>query len=341
MRPLSYLTIVSLMIVVAAAPSIGQRVAKFKIAFGSCSEENDPDQMWAEVLQQKPNLWLWLGDNIYGDSHNMDSLRAGYDKQKSHPDYQKMTKAFPIIGTWDDHDYGVNDGGKFYSKKKESKEELLQFLDVPANAKVRKHEGIYQSHVYGSGKQKIRVILLDERYFRDTLVQVKENGKKKYLINPDGDILGDAQWAWLENELKRSDAQLHIIASSFQFLSNDHLFEKWGNFPKARQRMLDLLVKLKPANTLFVSGDRHIAEISKLNLPGLGYPLYDFTSSGLTHTWSEPWVENNSLRVGELVIQKNFGVIEVEWGKKGPTVTMQARGKGNVVFAEERVAFGL
>jgi alkaline phosphatase D len=318
-----------------------QNPGRFKIAFGSCSEEKDPDQMWSEVLQQKPTLWMWVGDNIYGDSHNMDSLRAGYEKQTRHPDYQTMKKSFPIIGTWDDHDYGVNDGGKFYSKKKESKEELLRFLNVPAEADVRKHEGVYQSFVFGDGKQKIKIILLDLRTFRDTLKSVKENGKKKYITNVEGDVLGEAQWMWLENELKKSDAKLHIIASSYQFLSNDHIFEKWGNFPKAWQRMLDLLVKLKPANVLFVSGDRHIAEISRLKVPGLKYPLYDFTSSGLTHTWSEPWVEKNSLRVGELVIQKNFGVIEIEWRRKGPLVKMQAIGKGNVVYVEEWVDFGL
>lgn len=318
----------------------GQTPNVFKIAFGSCSEEKDPNQMWGEVLEQKPDLWMWIGDNIYGDSHNMDTLKAGYNRQKSHPDYQKMIKTFPIIGTWDDHDYGTNDGGKLFSKKKESKEQLLNFLDVPSDAQVRKHEGVYQSFVFGKEKQKIKIILLDQRTFRDTLIQVRENGKNKNMENPEGDILGETQWAWLENELKKSDAKLHIIASSYQFLANDHAFEKWGNFPKARQRMLDLLVKIKPSNTLFVSGDRHIAEISKLPLQGLDYPLYDFTSSGLTHTWSEPWAENNSLRVGELVIQKNYGLIQVEWKKQGPLVTLQAKGKGNKVYAEQVIDFG-
>ncbi len=319
--------------------SVAQHQNSFKIAFGSCSEQKDPDQMWSEVLNQKPNLWIWIGDNVYGDTHNMDSLQACYAVQKNHPDYKRMIQSFPIIGTWDDHDYGVNDGGRFFSKKRESKEKMLAFLDVPTDAEVRKHDGIYQSFFYGTGKEKIKIILLDQRSFRDTLARSKEKGKR-YEINPEGDILGDAQWAWLEKELKNSDARLHIIASSYQFLSNEHGFEKWGNFPKARQRMLDLLVKLKPANTFFVSGDRHIAEISKLNLPGLPYPLYDFTSSGLTHTWSEVWVENNSLRVGELVIQKNYGLITVEWKKKGPVVTLQARGKNSAMFLEEKIDFG-
>lgn len=281
---------------------------------------------------------MWVGDNIYGDTHNMDTLRMQYNMQKNRADYQKMIQRFPIIGTWDDHDYGVNDGGKFFSKRKESKERMLEFLDVPAQADVRKHEGVYQSFIYGTGKKKIKVILLDTRSFRDTLAKSAEKGKR-YVVNEEGDVLGEAQWTWLEKELSNSDARLHVIASSIQFLADDHAFEKWGNFPKARKRMLDLLVKIKPASTFFVSGDRHMAEISKLNLPGLDYPLYDFTSSGLTHTWSTPWEEKNSLRVGGLIIKKNYGLINVVWKKDNPVVTIQAMGKNNEMLAQEIIDF--
>lgn len=316
----------------------GQTPARFTIAFGSCSHQDDEEQMWNDVLKQKPNLWMWIGDNIYGDTHNMDSMKAMYDMQKARPDYQAIVKSMPVIGTWDDHDYGINDGGKYFSKKEESKQVMLEFLDVPADAEVRKHKGVYQSYEYGPAKKKIKIILLDTRYFRDTLARTKEKGKR-YVTNVDGDILGEEQWSWLEKELKSSHAQLNIIASSIQFLSKDHMFEKWENFPKARKRMLDLLEKVKPANTLFVSGDRHMAEISKLKLPGLKYPLYDFTSSGLTHTWEQPWEEQNSLRVGELIIKKNYGLIKVAWAKKGPLVTLEVRGNNGALYEQEIIDF--
>jgi alkaline phosphatase D len=318
--------------------STGAQQPPFKIAFGSCSRQTSKDHLWREILQKNPNLWMWIGDNVYADTHNMDSLRRDYAVQKSHPDYQRLMKMTRIIGTWDDHDYGANDGGKFYSKKDQSKEELLRFLDVPVDAEVRKHGGVYQSFSYGKGKKSVKVILLDTRYFRDTLERSIEKGKR-YELNQDGDVLGETQWTWLEKELKNSKASVHIIASSIQFLANEHGFEKWGNFPKARQRMFDLLQKIKPARALFVSGDRHIAEFSKIKLAGLGYPLYDFTSSGLTHTWSEAWEEKNELRVGKIIIEKNYGLISIEWIKKKPVVTLQVLGKDNKVFAEERIDF--
>jgi alkaline phosphatase D len=310
-----------------------------RIAFGSCSEEDTEEQMWTDIVAQKPQLWIWLGDNVYADTHDMTFLKKQYQKQKFNPDYQQLVKACPVIGIWDDHDYGVNDGGKFYTKKKESKEELLRFLDVPGDAPVRQHEGAYSSYIIGTGKQTVRVILLDTRYFRDTLYRSKEPGKR-YEINKTGDMLGEEQWKWLEKELKESDAALNIIGSSIQFIAEDHGYEKWANFPAARQRLIQLLSKVKPKNTFLISGDRHIAEISKMKIPELPYELYDFTSSGLTHTWS-PGMETeiNTHRVGDLVIQKTFGLLVIDWGQSQPKVHLQIHGNKNTFYGEQILTF--
>jgi len=291
--------------------------------------------MWTEIAAQKPQLCILLGDNIYGDTHDMMWMRTQYDQQKNLPGYQLLMKTCPIIGTWDDHDYGKNDGGKHYVKKKESKDEFMRFLDIPAEDPMRSHEGVYSAYTYGPQGKQVKVILLDLRYFRDTTFRSSIPGRK-YDPNPDGDMMGEAQWMWFENELKNSTADVHIIGSSIQLIANEHYWEKWGNFPKSRQRMLDVLVKYKPRNVLVISGDRHIAEISKLELPGLSGPLYDITSSGLTHTWNTkgemPISERNSARVGDLIIQKNYGMILIDWSGKNPVVTVEIRGHNNAVW---------
>lgn len=308
------------------------------IALGSCSNEKSKDQLWGDVILQKPDIWLWLGDNVYADTHNMDSMRSDYDRQKRHPQYQQLRQSATVIGTWDDHDYGINDGGKYFSKKEQSKAELLRFLDVPQDAPVRQHTGVYQAYTFGEGSHQVKIILLDTRSFRDTL-QRSSKKNRRYEPNKTGDVLGEEQWAWLEGQLKNSTASVNIIASSIQFLANEHGFEKWGNFPKARKRMFNLLTQLKPSGVLFLSGDRHIAEFSRKTVRGLPYPLYDFTSSGLTHTWDKPWQEPNKLRVGKLIAQKNYGLITVTWLNEKPQLTMQVRGKDNVVFAEQIITF--
>jgi alkaline phosphatase D len=308
------------------------------IAFGSCSHEDDSVHLWTDIVALKPDLWIWMGDNIYGDTQDMALMKHKYNIQKSNAEYQQLLKTCPVVGTWDDHDYGINDGGKFFAKKEQSKTLALDFLDVPKNAAVRKRPGIYDSYDFGPKGKRVKVILLDTRSFRDTVISSNVAGRR-YEPNPDGDVLGDAQWKWLENELKKSAADLNIIVSSIQFLANDHYWEKWGNFPAARQRMIDLLVKSKPGNTFFISGDRHIGEISRLTLDGLPYALYDFTSSGLTHTWDGAREEKNALRVGQLIIQKNFGLIRINWNNNLPNVEMEIRGKNGTVWQSIPVRF--
>lgn len=306
-----------------------------RIAFGSCSDERKP-QPWSAVVREHPQLWIWLGDNVYADTDNMATLQAAYDKQKSDTAYQRLIATTPVIGTWDDHDYGLNDGGKEYTQRQGSKAQLLRFLGTPANDAVHQHEGIYNSHTYGTGKRKVKVILLDTRYFRDALTP-DPTKQKRYIPGP-GDMLGETQWQWLEHELRHSDAALHIIGSSIQFISEQHGFEKWANLPESYSRLTMLLRDIKPKGTFIISGDRHIAELARLDVDGLPYPLYDFTSSGLTHTWESGW-EENKYRVGDMVRQKNFGMILIDWSGNTPTVTFQVKGLANETYFEHTVRY--
>ena len=306
------------------------------IAFGSCNDHTKSQEMWKHIVKNKPELWIWLGDNIYADTENMHTMAKKYTKQKNQIDYRRLLACCPVIGTWDDHDYGVNDGGKEFPKKKESKKLMLDFLDVPKDAAVRKREGAYQSYTFGEEGKKIKMILLDARYFRDELERSLMKGMR-YVKNMEGDILGEAQWSWLEKELTNSDAQIHLIASGIQILPKEHGYEKWANFPKARQRFLDLMKKTNPQKPILLTGDRHVSEISKIDLEGLDTPLYEVTASGLTHSWSTRSAEPNQYRVGEMVIEKNFAVMKINWSTAIPEVNIEVRGLGNELFLKEKL----
>lgn len=316
------------------ASSSQQQKAITTIAFGSCSDQKRPQPLWDDIAAQKPDVWIWLGDNIYGDSESMDTLQAKYDRQKSNPVYQQLRQSTQIIGVWDDHDYGVNDGGKEYPRRRESQQLMLDFLDVPANSPLRTQEGGYSAHTYGPTGQRVKVILLDGRYFRDPL---KKEGKAN-VPDPSGDILGEAQWKWLEQQLTLSDADVHIIGSGIQVLPEEHVYEKWANFPTARQRLLDLLGKTKPKGTLLISGDRHQAEVSKVSVTGLSYDLFDITSSGLTHV-SKPHQEANRYRVGEIVSELNYGLITINWDAKPLTVTVRINGDNGGTYLTQSIKF--
>ncbi len=309
------------------------------IAFGSCNKLDQPQGMLGVAASNKPDAWIWLGDIIYADTRDMKKLTNMYRALKMTPDHKKLAATAQILGVYDDHDYGENDACRYYPMKKESRDALFGYLEVPQNSYLRKREGAYQSYLFGKKGQQTRVILMDLRYFRDSLIEDPDESRR-YFPNEDGTMLGDAQWKWLEKELSKTDAQLTVLGSSVQVVANDHGHEKWGNFPGERTRLLNLISKTKPKNLIILSGDRHMAEVSRCSLPGLPYYLYDVTSSGLTHIRTST-AEPNKFRSGDMIVKKNFGLLKIDWTGPKPTVNVTIRGEGNTVFLEEKIKFEL
>ena len=303
----------TLVIYHSASAQINQPKVISKIAFGSCNHQDNPQLIWDSVLQDKPELFIFLGDNIYGDTKNMTVLQEKYNKLGSKAGYQKLQQNCEVIATWDDHDYGVNDGGKEYPKKEESKKIFLDFFKEPDTSSRWKHKGIYTSYYYGVEGKKLQVIVLDCRTFRDKLVAVRADlsckGPFKKALNKNKTFLGEEQWKWLEEELKQP-ADLRIIATSTQFLVDFNGWEAWVNMPHERERFLKLIEKTKAEGVYFISGDLHYAELSGLKRDNM-YTIYDLTSSGLTHGHS--CEGGNELRVGKPFMEANYGVISIDW----------------------------
>lgn len=306
-------------------------IALETIAFGSCNHEYDEQPLWDPIVSHQPDLWIWLGDNIYGDTDSMPLMKAKYDKQNTVAAYQRLKAEAPIIGIWDDHDYGKNDAGKNYPHREESRDLMYDFLDIPKDSPLRQKEGAYGAYQYGPDEKRVKIILLDARYFRDSLAKQD----KAYLPNETGTMLGEEQWNWLEDELKNNTAKITVIGSGVQVLSKEHAFEKWDNFPYERARLLKLLETYQVNGAILLSGDRHIAEISKIDIPGISHPVYDVTSSGLTHTWKSYQFEPNSYRVGNLIAKLNFGLIHLDWQKEGVKVDLEIRGEADSLFLKE------
>ncbi|MFO8147593.1 MAG: alkaline phosphatase D family protein [Bacteroidota bacterium] len=302
--------------------------ADFTIAFGSCNKQSLPQPLWEPIIASKPDVFIWGGDNIYADTPDMNKMEQDYIIQKSNPGYQKLISSTAVLATWDDHDYGKNDAGLEWEYKKESQQKFLDFLDVPQNDARRQREGVYHSKMFNLENGSINVILLDTRYFRSNLIKSEEAGKR-YDPNMEGTVLGEEQWEWLELELKNSKADFNLIVSSIQFLSAEHGFETWGNFPEEMEKLIALISSSKAENVVLLSGDRHISEFSKLEIPSLKYPLIDFTSSGLTHTYTSFSGEPNQYRVEEVVSDLSFGLLHFDFSKK--MITMQMRGVGNTL----------
>lgn len=306
-----------------------------KIAFGSCNNPSTKKgftPIFDTIIAKQPDVFVFLGDNIYGDTKNMNVLKAKYQELEDVDDFRKLRESTQLIATWDDHDYGVNDGGNTYSKREDSQAIFLDFFKEPADSPRRTREGIYTSYTFGPKGKFCQIILLDTRYFRDPLKKNKKSNSAAGWYSPTKDasmtLLGEDQWKWLEQQLQVS-ANLRIIASSIQLLAFEKGMENWGNVPHEQQRLFDLLKKHKAEHTFAISGDVHFAELSKKDIGG--YPFYDLTSSGITHT-HKAWADmDNSFRVGAAYSEKNAGLIQIDWTKKSVSLEI-FNGEGETVL---------
>ena len=304
-----------------------------RIAFGSCNRDYKPQPLWKPIIACKPDLWIWLGDIVYGRADNLPELARKYRAEKNKPDYVALRQQCRVIGTWDDNDYGVSDGGKENPNKVESQRLLLDFLDEPPDSPRRKQAGVYTSYTFGPPGKRVKIILTDDRYFRDK-------------PGANADMLGPDQWQWLEQQLTGSDADVHLIGSGIQVIASEHPYEKWANFPQSRQRLFDQIARTGARNVIFLSGDRHLGEISRFTDPRISQPFYDITSSGMTHHAKDNLFhsfthETNRFRCGQNFVDLNFGVLQFDWNEAAPRVTLQIRDTNNIVRCEQKVDLAL
>lgn len=314
------------------------------IAFGSCAFQENEQVIWKAVLESRPDLFVLLGDNIYGDTTDMEVLRAKYAQFGANPNFARLRAATPVIATWDDHDYGANDAGAEYPMKAQSKQAFLDFFGEPPDSDRRLRDGgVYAVYNYGPEDRRVQIILLDTRWDRSPLARVDaaEYARRKPVnigpytatTGPSARILGEDQWAWLEEQL-RQPARLRVIGTSIPFLQEGSGWETWDNFPDERRRLLDLIERTGANGVLFITGDTHHAQFSKL-AGAAPYALWEVNSSGLTENYPDVAPDRN--RLGGYYAEDNYGLIRVDWSKPDPAVIMEIRNTANDVVMQNTV----
>ncbi len=308
-----------------------------RIAFGSCADQRLPQPIWRAVLAFQPDLFIFAGDNVYGDvtSSQMAELKQAYAQAEKIDDFQRLRSDYPIMATWDDHDYGINDGGGDFLYKDQAKALFLQFWNIPPGDPRTKRPGIYHAEVFGSPGQRVQVILLDTRSFRSPLLPSDrrgEPGKERYLPDPDPTktLLGEQQWQWLAKQLQQP-AEIRLIVSSIQVLAQGHGWERWGNLPLERKRLLQLIGQTQAQGVVFLSGDRHLAALYR-HSEGMPYPLYEITSSSLNRP-NRNVGEVGPQRLGTPYGEVNFGTVEIDWAQLKLTLAIR-NVEGKIVRAE-------
>lgn len=318
-----------------------------RIAFGSCNHHDRSQHMWPQIAKSDPQLMLMLGDNVYGDagyrgSGDMGTFVDAYTKQAAYREFQEFRAQIPMLATWDDHDYGPNDSGGDFVLRGLSERLFENFWH--SSEEVRSRPGIYDSVTIGPNGERVQIIMLDTRFFRSPLKELPygaDTSRGRYLPDDsvDTELLGEAQWQWLEQQLAKP-ADLRLLVSSIQVLTDAHQWEKWGNQPRERERLYEMLSERAESGLLMLSGDRHSAGIYNFAPQRTGEGLWEFTSSSLNLAFVREDAserEPDDRRVSEFYSVENFGLVDIDWQAK--QFTMRLMGADGQQMTGQTVSF--
>jgi alkaline phosphatase D len=300
---------------------------EFTVAFGSCFYENEPKTdrpgkpygsdpaIFRKIAAMKPDVMIWLGDNIYYREPDFGSVAAMKRRNalgRAEPALQPLLSTSHHYAIWDDHDFGPNDSTWINRLWKDSFDIFRMYW---ANPTYGAHgvEGVFGQFGWGD----VDFFLLDDRMYRtperapDTL---------------DKAMLGREQLRWLEHALSYSAAPFKVVVNGSQMLNPASRGESFAHYPAEQKDLLDWMAKNRIRGVVFLSGDRHAAELIRMNREG-SYPLYDFTSSPFTAGLSvEPAEADNPLRVPGTLINDahNFGLLKFGGTCNERVLTMEA-----------------
>ena len=285
----------------------------FSFALGSCSyiSEEAYDrpgtpygseyEIFGAINDQKPNMMLWLGDNVYlreADWHSRTGIMKRYSHTRAVSELQPLLAGAHHYAIWDDHDYGPNDADASYVHKETTLEAFELFWGNPTFG-FKNLPGITTQFPYYD----LDFFLLDNRYHRSP----------KDLKSEDKVVLGQDQCEWLISALKASRSSFKMVCIGGQVLSTVAEHENFARYPKEREWLLRRIDEEGIKGVIFLTGDRHFGELSRFEGKN-GTIMYDVTVSPLTaKAYGESGAkENNENRVENCFAgERHFGIIEV------------------------------
>jgi len=285
----------------------------FSFAVGSCAYTNEIEKdrpgksyggdyfIYSNILEKDPDFMIWLGDNVY--FREPDGSKTGIYHRYTHD--RSLTELQPLLGSvhhyaiWDDHDYGPNNSDRSFIQKDITLQAFKDFWANPSYG-VRNNGGITTQFRWSD----VDFFLLDNRFFRSP-----QNRSELYTYK---EILGKKQLEWLIDALVSSEATFKVIAIGGQVLNSERVFENYINWDDEHKELMNLISANDIEGIIFISGDRHFSEVSKM--PRLDrYDLHDFTVSPLTSGYCDICKdEQNEYRIKEsTVFERNFAVFNV------------------------------
>lgn len=301
--------------------------AAFRLAFGSCArfQASQSQPIWGAVERMRPDLFFWVGDNIYGDALDPDILAEEYRRQRDIPGIHPVLQHVPQLATWDDHDSALNDHNTTNPVKHLALEVFKRYWANPSFGEDS-NPGVYFQYRYGD----VEFYFLDVRYHRTP--NAAPDG-------PEKTILGPRQYDWLVRGLESSDAVFKVLVSGSGFTAGKGpTGDAWSAFLTERDRLFRTIAERGIHGVVLLSGDTHCAELNRIGSPYPGgYDLIEVVSSPLAQepsAASRPILVDPEERIKPVYnMAPNAGILDFDTTLPDPTITVRlVNGYGNEVW---------
>jgi alkaline phosphatase D len=299
--------------------------APFRVAFGSCARHQlDAEQaIFGSIAAANPDVFLWLGDNIYADSAVDWVFAEDYRRQRGITATWPLMRTVPQLAIWDDHDFGLNNSDSTNPARAASYAAFRNYWANPSYG-LPDAPGVFFSYAYGG----VDFFMLDGRYYRTP--PSEPDGADKHF-------LGARQNEWLREGLRASSAPFKVLACGSGWSSEDGpTGDTWSAFQRERDALFDFIRDEGIEGVFLLSGDTHFGEINCIPRSDQGgYDLYDFVSSPLAQLTGNSFLtQEPEIRIRSPFFRSvNFGLLDFEWEPE-PKVTFTLRdARGDLAFA--------
>ncbi|MCF6270944.1 MAG: alkaline phosphatase family protein [Melioribacteraceae bacterium] len=287
----------------------------FSFAFGSGAFINEAKydrpkpyggdyEIYESIFKIHPDFMVWGGDNIYLREADVNSWTGILHRNSFHREQEYLQALWGSIhhyAIWDDHDFGPDNSNRSFLHKEKTLEAFKLFWANPTYG-VNGNPGTTTYFEWGD----VAFFMMDNRYYRTP--NRRKTGKRE--------VYGDEQVEWLIDALVKSKAPFKFIVSGNEIISDNAYEENYINYGEERDRVFSLIKEEGIEGVIFLTGDRHFTELSKMDREGT-YPLYDFTISPFTSGANWRKMENNSYRVeGTYIAKRNFAIFELTGERK-------------------------
>jgi len=245
-----------------------------RLMFGSCCHEDEgTGNAWRRVAIEKPDTVVLLGDTPYIDNTQLRQQRIRYAAFAGFAPMADLLRTTSWYGTWDDHDFGINDTDGRVPGKATSRQVFLEYHANPSYGDGQR--GIYCKFRRGP----IEVFLLDTR----TFAAMEPSPFKRHHAS----LLGRGQWQWLLDGLRKSTAPVKVLACGMIWneATRPGKLDHWGSYPHERQALFDAIGKHKTSGVVLVGGDIHRSRVIRhATKKSAGYDIVELITSPMHHS---------------------------------------------------------